>query len=212
MDKQWIGKHNYLASLVLQASRKPQLDIYFLGDSITEFWPELAKDVWTAEFGRMRVLNCGVSGDTTQNMLYRIIHGEFDHISPRVVVLLAGTNNLSLFPQLTSDDLTRGVQRIVSTLRAKSPTSKILILSILPSGDASNPLRSRIHETNKRLAAMSGGSFVFYLDIFSAFLDSDGRFLPGISRDGTHLTAKGYQVWADAMRPTLQKLLQDTLK
>ncbi len=209
-DKQWLGKHNYLVSLVTQASRKPPLDIYFLGDSITEFWPELGKDVWRAEFGSMRVLNCGVSGDTTQNMLYRITHGEFERISPRVVVLLAGTNNLSLFPQLKPDDLTRGVGRIISTLRAKSPSSKILLLSILPSGEASNPLRARIRETNECLATLDDGSSIFYLDIFSPFLDSDGRFLPGVSVDGTHLTAKGYQIWAESMRPTLQKLLQDT--
>jgi beta-glucosidase len=209
-DKQWLGKHNYLASLVAQASRKPPLDIYFLGDSITEFWPELGKDVWRAEFARMRVLNCGVSGDTTQNMLYRITHGGFERIAPRVVIVLAGTNNLSLSPELAPDDLARGVRRIIATLRTKSPSSKILLLSILPSGDASKPLRARIRETNKRLAALGDGDSVFYLDVFSAFLDSDGRFLPGVSPDGTHLTAKGYQVWADSMRPTLQKLLQKT--
>lgn len=210
MDKQWLGKHNYLASLVTQASRKAPLDVYFLGDSITEFWPEIGKDVWRAEFGRMRVLNCGVSGDTTQNMLYRITHGEFEHISPKVVVVLAGTNNLGLFPQLASEDLARGVSRIISTLRAKSPTRKVLVLSILHSGDPSSPLRTRIRETNVHLASLSDGSSVFYLDIFEAFLDSTGQFLPGASLDGTHLSAKGYQIWADSMRPTLQKLLGNT--
>ena len=203
-----VGKHRYLVSLVLQASRKPPLDAYFLGDSITEFWPELGKNVWQAEFGRMRVLNCGVSGDTTQNMLYRLTHGEFENVTPKVVVVLAGTNNLSLFPDLEPDDLVRGLQRTVSTLRAKSPSSKILLLSILPSGQPSDPIRERILDTNQRLAALSDGTSVIYLDIFSAFLDARGRFLPAVSQDGTHLTAKGYQVWADSMRPTLRKLLQ----
>jgi beta-glucosidase len=69
---------------VLQAGRKPPLDIYFLGDSITEFWPELGREVWQAEFGKLHVVNCGVAGDTTQNILYRITHGELEHVSPRV--------------------------------------------------------------------------------------------------------------------------------
>lgn len=212
LDKRWMGKHNYLVGLVTKARRESALDIYFLGDSITEFWPELGNDVWLAEFRGKHVLNCGVAGDTTQNMLYRITHGEFERIAPRVVVVLAGTNNLGLDPQLGPEDLIKGLRRIVSTLRAKSPTSKILLLSIFPSGDPSSSLRTRILETNGRLAKLGDDSSVFYLDIYKAFLDSEGRFLEGASQDGTHLTAKGYQVWADAMRPTLQKLLENTPK
>jgi len=207
-DKQWMGKHNSLTSLVAQASRKPPLDIYFLGDSITEFWPEIAKGVWDTEFSGKRVFNAGVSGDLTQNILYRITYGEFDHIAPKVVVVLAGTNNLGLYPQLPPDDVARGIRRIVGTLHAKSPTSKILVLSILPSGD--QILCNRILETNRRVQEVNDGKSVVYLDIYSAFVGTDGRFLAGASLDGTHLSAKGYQIWADAMRPTLQKLLEES--
>lgn len=207
-DKQWRGKHNYLTSLVAQASRRPPLDIYFLGDSITEFWPEIGKGVWATEFSGKHVLNCGVSGDLTQNILYRITYGEFDHISPKVVVVLAGTNNLGLYPQLPPEDAARGVKRIVAALHAKSPTSKILVLSIFPSGD--QVLCHRILETNKRVQEVNDGKSIFYLDIYQAFVGPDGRFLPGASLDGTHLSEKGYQIWADAMRPTLQKLLDDS--
>ncbi|HEV7404140.1 MAG TPA: GDSL-type esterase/lipase family protein [Chthoniobacteraceae bacterium] len=206
-DKKWLGKHNYLSGLVLHAGREAPPDIYFLGDSITEFWPILGKDVWKKEFGGMRVLNCGVAGDTTQNILYRITHGEFDHIAPKVVVVLAGINNLGLKADLSPDDLARGVRRIVATIRAKSPVSKVLLLSIFPSSEPADPVRRRIVETNKRLALLNDDKSVFYLDLYQAFLDQDGVFSTAISPDGTHLNAKGYQIWADAMRPTLQKLL-----
>lgn len=151
-EKQWFGKHNYLSGLVTKASRNPPVNVYFLGDSITEFWPVVGKQVWNREFGQLRVVNCGVSGDTSQNILYRITHGEFDRIAPKVVVVLAGINNLSTSPQLRPDDLARGIRLIVATLRIKSPTSKVVLVSILPSGEANDPIRPRIVETNRRLA------------------------------------------------------------
>ncbi|MGC3989903.1 MAG: GDSL-type esterase/lipase family protein [Chthoniobacteraceae bacterium] len=207
LEKAWFNKHNYLVSLVSEAQRKPPLDIYFLGDSITEFWPALGTDVWKAEFGKMQVLNCGVAGDTTQNILYRITHGEFEHLTPKVIVVLAGINNLGLYPQLTAEGLAHGLQRITETLHARSPASRILLLSIFPSGDAHGPVRQRIIDTNRLLALLNGHNQVTYLDIYQKFLDADGNFPDAITPDGTHLNAKGYQIWADAMRPTLQKLL-----
>ncbi len=122
-------------------------------------------------------------------------------------MVLAGINNLGLNPDLSPDELARGVRRIVATVRAKSPTSKVLLLSIFPSSEPADPVRARIVETNKRLALLNDNASVFYLDLYPAFLDKDGVFSPAISPDGTHLNAKGYQIWADAMRPTLQKLL-----
>ncbi len=207
LEKAWMNKHRYLTSLALQASHRPRLDIYFLGDSITEFWPYDAKEVWHAEFGSMQVLNCGVAGDKTQNILYRVSQGEFEHLSPKVIVLLAGINNLSESPALKPAELAQGHRRILETLRAKSPQSRILLLSIFPSGEPSDPIRERIRATNQLLAGLADGKSIFYLDIYDRFLDAHG-VLPGdVSPDGTHLYAKGYRIWADAMRPKLMELL-----
>lgn len=210
LKKHWLGMHNYLTGLVRQASQKPALDIYFLGDSITEFWPTHGKQVWAEEFGKLRVLNCGVSGDTTQNILYRTTQGEFERISPRVVVLLAGINNLGHSPELQPEDLAKGLQRILTTIQGKSPTSKILLLSIFPCDEVSSPIRTRIKETNRQLAKLGDDQSVFYLDIHDAFLDPAGNFTTAVTLDGTHLNANGYKIWADAMRPTLKKLLGST--
>jgi lysophospholipase L1-like esterase len=207
-DKWWYNYHNYLTGLVTQASSKPRLDIYFLGDSITEFWPHLAKDVWDKEYGTLRVLNNGVRGDTTQNILYRITHGEFERIHPKVVVLLAGINNLGTDPKLAPQSLAKGIQAIIAVLHAKSPESKILLISILPSGELpADPVRKRIQDTNALLAKLADDKTIFFLDIYNHFLDADGKFSPELTPDELHLNARGYQVWADAMRATLQKLL-----
>jgi len=209
-DEIWLAKHKQRARFVLEARDQPSLDIYFLGDSITEYWPVTAPDLWQAEFGQLRVLNAGVSGDVTQNIIYRITQGEFEQISPKVVILLAGINNLGRSPQLESAELAAGLQQIVSILRAKSPGSKILLLSIFPAGGPADPVRGRIIETNKRLANLDDSSSVFYIDIYPAFLDPEGSLPATMAPDGLHLSAKGYQVWADAMRPMLHKLLDST--
>src|SRR5262249_23549417 len=208
-DVAWRDKHHRFTSLVLEASRQPapQLDIYFLGDSITEWWPLMAKEVWDAEFGGLQVLNCGASGDRTENILYRITHGEFEQITPKGIVLLAGINNLGGSPQLSPEELARGLERIVATLRAKSPASKILLVSIFPAGERLDPIRGRIIETNKHVAGLADNSSVFYLDIYEKFFDSNGDLPATTAPDGLHLKANGYQIWADAVRPVLPELL-----
>ena len=207
-DKWWSHYHVYLTGLVTQASSKPPLDIYFLGDSLTEFWPVIGKDVWETEFGHLHVLNNGVRGDTTQNILFRITHGEFERIHPKVVVLMAGINNLGLDPTVTPQSLTKGIQAIIGVLHAKSPESKILLLSILPSGELpTDPVRKRIQDTNALLSKLADDKTIFFLDIYNRFLDAVGKFNADVSPDEVHLTAKGYRIWADAMRATLQKLL-----
>jgi beta-glucosidase len=125
-----------------------------------------------------------------------------------VVVLLAGINNLGHDAQLAPADLSKGIRQIVLTLRAKMPASKILLLSIFPAGDPGDPIRARILATNKLLAPLDDQSTVTYLDIYRAFLDPHDNFPVSLSPDGVHLSARGFQVWADAMRPTLTKLLE----
>jgi lysophospholipase L1-like esterase len=210
LDKQWLWKHHSLVNLVAKTSRKPPLDVFFLGDSITEFWPTVAKGVWEAEFSKFQVLNCGVSGDTTQNIQYRILHGEFDRISPRVVVLLAGTNDLARWPELTPEAVSRGIAQILRVLHQRSPRSKIVLVSILPSSEPQSPLRERIVKTNNLISLLADEQSIFYLDIYGSFLDASGQFLPGTTFDLTHPSAKGYQIWADALRPVIGKLIGDS--
>jgi lysophospholipase L1-like esterase len=93
-------------------------------------------------------------------------------------------------------------------LRAKSPKSKILLLSIFPSGEPGDPIRSRIQETNELIAKFGDGKSVVFLNLYDRFLDDKGVMPADVSPDGTHLYAKGYAIWAEGMRPVLKELLE----
>ncbi len=206
-DRIWIKEYLRIKALTGQSFPKAPMDLCFLGDSLTAFWPATAPKVWRSEFGKLQVINAGLSGDTTQNILYRVQNGNFHSLQPRVIVLMAGINNLGLDPAVNPAAVARGVAKIVHTLREKSPSSKILVLSLLPSAEAANPIRQRIRQTNDLLARLPDGTSVFYFDLHDRFLDKTGALVPGLTLDGTHLTPLGYQVWADAMRPVLIRLL-----
>lgn len=114
----------------------------------------------------------------------------------------AGINNLGQSPSVTPAELAEGLKAIVARLRAKSPTTKILLLSIFPTAE---PNQSRIEQTDKLPAGLGDDKSGFFLDIYALFLDRDKHFSASISTDGLHLNAMGYQVWGDALRPTCWK-------
>jgi lysophospholipase L1-like esterase len=125
-----------------------------------------------------------------------------------VVILMAGINNLGMDAKLSSDDLADGIKRIISTLQSKAPNSKLLLLSLLPTGEPESDLRKRILATNKVLSTLGDEKTLFYLDLHDSYLDSNNRFPDALTPDGLHLNAKGYQIWADKMRPALSRILE----
>lgn len=158
----------------------------------------------TVSFADRRVINLGYGWDRTENVLWRLTHGEFDGISPDVVVLMIGTNNVG---RNTPDEIASGVQAICATIRDRSPSTRILLLAIFPRGERPNPARDTVDEINRRIAVLDGRDGITYLDIGSTFLTADGTITRDIMGDFLHPTAKGYERWAAAMKPTLERLL-----
>src|ERR1700683_5522093 len=78
----------------LRRGAQGKIGVLFLGDSITELWNTTGRDVWARFYFNLYPANFGISGDQTQNVLWRIENGELDNINPKVVVLLIGTNNI----------------------------------------------------------------------------------------------------------------------
>jgi beta-glucosidase len=180
-------------------------DLLFLGDSITDYWRTTGKGVFDANYALDRPANFGVGGDKTQNVIWRITHGELDGISPKVVVLMIGTNNLA---EATDAKIAAGIKKIVAIIREKLPDSKVLLLGILPRGAADEPRRARIKNINGMIDDLDdGGQHVKFLDIGPRFLRADGSIGTDMMADLLHPTAKGYQIWADAMRSTLLSLM-----
>ena len=203
----WYARHH--AELQLQRTLKPQAVL--IGDSITHFWggapasnPLNGPTAWQSVFGNMPTLNMGFGWDRTQNVLWRLRQGEFDGLSPRWVVLLIGTNNLTGTRNARSNtpaEIVEGVAAICQEIRRRSPESRIVLMAILPRGAQTNhPLREPIAKTNQLLSQrFASDPSVTYLDIGARLLAPDGTLPAGIMPDGTHPSDAGYQIWADAL-------------
>jgi lysophospholipase L1-like esterase len=192
-----------------------RIDVYFQGDSITRRWgaldyPDFLAN-WKENFFGWNAADFGWGADRTENILWRIANGELDDVHPKVIVLLAGTNNIGTTPPSGADDarvanVTRGVTAIVDAMRAKAPEATVILMGIFPRNDniAVMPIVTRI---NANLAAAADGRRVRYLNINDKLAGPDGKLFEGMSRDGLHPALKGYQVWADALKPMLTELL-----
>lgn len=205
---------------LVRKAKQGGIDVYFAGDSITRRWGTSDSQYrhfltnWTANFFGWNAGNFGWGGDTVQNILWRLENGELDGVHPKVIVLLAGTNNLGDAPA-TTDDATKveevvgGIAAILNVMRQKSPRATILLMGITPRQDRNGgvSLAATIHRINQRLAGLADGQRIRYLDINRQLADPEGRLYEGMTVDGLHLSVKGYQVWADALKPVLTELL-----
>jgi lysophospholipase L1-like esterase len=202
---------------LLEKAETGRIDVYFEGDSITRRWgatdyPELLAG-WKQNFFGWNAANFGWGGDTTQNILWRLNNGELDGVNPKVIVLLAGTNNVGNTVPPAGDgdkaaDITRGLQAILKVLQTKAPNAIIIVMGIFPRND-NMAVMPTINKINRNLAKLADGNRIRYLNINGKLADRNGRLFDGMmnDRDKLHPTLKGYQVWADALKPIFTKLL-----
>jgi lysophospholipase L1-like esterase len=198
-------------------ARLGRIDVYFEGDSIVRRWgatdyPQLLAN-WNENFHGWNAADFGWGADKTENILWRLEHGELDGVSPRVIVLLAGTNNVGALVgtqpgQGAAAEIASGVKAIVDLCRQKAPDATIILTAIFPRNDnlALVPIIARI---NAILATLADGSKVRFLDVNGSLAGQDGMLVDGVMdpRDKLHPTLKGYQIWADALKPLLRELL-----
>jgi beta-glucosidase len=193
----------------LKRGKEGPIDVLFLGDSITERWETSGSKVWAKHYGNMKAAEFGVGGDRTQHVLWRIEHGELDGISPKVLVLMLGTNNSNSDP---AEEIVAGDKKIIQEIREKLPKTKILLLGIFPRAAKrdlpENVPMQRVTAANKELAKMDDGKTLRYLDI-SDKLMRDGKVPEDLLPDGVHPNEKGYEIWAEAMDPLLKEMLAE---
>jgi lysophospholipase L1-like esterase len=197
-------------SQLLEKTKKGQIDIYFEGDSIVRRWgatdyPELLAN-WNQNFLGWNAADFGWGADTTQNILWRLQNGELDGVHPKVIVLLAGTNNVGA--RASADDVTRGIEAILRVMQTKAPEATIILTAIFPRNDnlAWMPV---IDTINGNLSKLADGRKIRYLNINDKLADREGRLFEGMmnARDKLHPALQGYQVWADALKPIFTELL-----
>jgi lysophospholipase L1-like esterase len=197
----WMKQHEDF----LKTAQAGNIDLLFLGDSITQGWRG-ATQTWARFYGQRKAANFGIGGDRTEHVLWRIQNGELKGIEPKVVVLMIGTNNAS---GSTPDEIAQGVTAIVNEIRSRTPKTKVLLLGVFPRDEKPGPLRERLKSVNEKIAKLDDGSNVHYLDIGAAFLNEDDSISNKIMPDYIHLSGRGYRLWAEAMEPTLWSMLDE---
>jgi lysophospholipase L1-like esterase len=197
---------------LLDKARRGKIDVFFLGDSITRRWgatdyPDFLAN-WKQNFFGWNAANFGWGGDTTQNILWRLENGELDGVNPKVIVILAGTNNVGRDPgdDARVADITRGVHAVIDLCRKKAPRATIILTAIFPRNDnlAVIPTINRI---NQNIAAFADGKKVRFLNINDKLAGPDGVLFDGVTVDKLHLSLQGYQIWADGLKPLFRKIL-----
>ncbi len=198
----WPSRH---AEKIVE-TEKAEFEIAFLGDSITQGWENTGEEAWQKHFLPRKAANCGFGGDSTQHVLWRLQNGEICAASPKVVVLLIGTNNVR-HGDFSPEQIAAGIQSIVDHLRTQSPNSQILLLGILPRGvDPTDPLRQKCEAVNQLLPRLADGSKVHFLNVNDRLLMPDGTLSKDIAPDSLHLSRKGYDILAESIMPTLERL------
>lgn len=201
---------------MLAKAKRSGIDVYFEDDSITRRWgaldyPDLLAN-WKQNFFGWNAADFGWGGDRTQNILWRLQNGELDELNPKVVVLLAGTNNVPdpsapAEADARAEDITRGLQAILRLIQEKSPAATIVLMGIFPRND-NMAIVPVIDKINRNLARFANGQKIRYLNINGKLADTHGRLLDGMmNEDKLHPTLRTYQAWADALKPVLTELL-----
>lgn len=186
----------------LEEAKSGSFEWVMLGDSITHNWE---KD-YAQTIGQYSVLNLGFAGDRTQNVLWRLQNGAVDGLSPKLITLLIGTNNVhgdKHYDPYPPEEIFQGIEKIVSELRSRLPESQIVVFSIFPRKEG--PENDRAMAVNKLLPALANDKNVTHIDLNKTFLDEQGRLNQELySNDGLHLNAEGYVQWFAALLPILE--------
>lgn len=196
------------------------VDLLWVGDSITHFWETNGKEVWEKYYGGRKAMNFAISGDRTGHVLWRMANSPMDKISPKMTVVMIGTNNIG-HKKPNSDEMhsspaetVEGIQMIVSQLKEKYPDTKILLLEVFPRDQRPDgKYRQAVNEINAGLEAIYAGGKVDNVQLYSIndlLLAKDGELTKEIMPDSLHPSAAGYEIWAKAIEPMIADALGDT--
>jgi lysophospholipase L1-like esterase len=200
----WLPRHE---QKLVELAERGEVDLVMIGDSITHGWETTGAPVWDEYYADRRAFNLGFGGDRTEQVLWRLAHGAVDGISPRLVVLMIGTNNTG-HRRDPPAETAAGIAAILDELERRLPATRVLLLAVFPRGaDPEDELRRLNEAVNERIARFADGERVFFLDLGDTFLEPDGTLSQEVMPDLLHPSEEGYRRWAQAMEPTLERLL-----
>jgi lysophospholipase L1-like esterase len=203
---------------LLAKAKQGRIDIYFEGDSITRRWgatdyPEFLANFKENFFG-WNAADFGWGADRVENILWRLNNAELDGVNPKVIVLLAGTNNVGNVVRTPdpANEISRGLAMAIDIMLSKAPGATIIVTAVFPRNDnpAVMPTINQINDNMESIvkSMVKGGKRVRYLNINAKLADANGKLYEGMMNpDKLHPALKGYQVWADALKPIFTELL-----
>lgn len=197
-----MPKHECFKAL----GQRGEIDLLFVGDSITDFFgrSDRGQTIWLQHYGDMNAANFGISGDRTQDLLWRFEDGELEGFEAKVIVLMIGTNNIG---RNETEEIPGGIEAIVDQIRARQPQAKLLLLGIFPRGTPDSDGQLAVNVINAEIAKLHDGEHIFYKDIGHVFTDENGVQIPEAWADGVHPATPGYKLWAEAIDDDIQSLM-----
>ena len=151
-DSLWFERHEGFSKL----ERPESIKVLFIGDSITDSWRHdvhknfsRGQKYWEARIAPLGAANFGIGGDRTQHVLWRIQHGALDRISPKIIVVLIGTNNTGFEPNKYTArnsplEVAEGIRSIIFEIQHRLPEGRILLLALLPRDDRGPVIREQV--------------------------------------------------------------------
>ncbi len=196
----WLERHE----AICKAVQEEDPEVIFIGDSIIHHWEREGIESWTANYAKYRPVNMGFGGDRIQHLLWRLQNGELEDISPKVAVLLIGTNNSA---DNTAEEIAEGIEAVCMLIRRKLPQTRILLLAIFPRDTPDGPRRKVNQDVNSVIAGLDDGEWICFHDLGGFLVDENGVIRTELMEDLLHPTAAGYGAWAGVLNPVLDELL-----
>lgn len=203
-DRQFLYSQERFKGNMDKLAHTPRpIELIFDGDSITDGWQGKGREVWAQNFANRRAFDFGISGDRTQHVLWRLSKGQVDGLDPKLVLIMIGTNNIRSH---SVEQIAEGVAAVVREYQKRCPNAVIVLQAIFPRGQAADAeFRAKVKEVNQRISVLGDGQKVIYLDFADKFLEPDGTLSAEVMPDFLHPSAKGYEIWAEAIRPIVDK-------
>jgi len=204
MDKlqKWTADFQARLHYAEKANAVAPSEVIFDGDSITDFFRSRGKEVWQTYEANYHAIDFGISGDSTQNVLYRLEHGQAKGMHPRLIFLMIGHNNVM---HNTPEQIFDGVAAIIKKYQKVCPGSQIVLQATFPSKEPGSKWRNSIADLDKLLPKLAEPGKVLYVDFGDKFLSPDGTISKEVMPDGTHPATQGYKIWAAAIQPILDR-------
>jgi lysophospholipase L1-like esterase len=200
-------------------AQKGQIDIVFLGDSLTQGWSGQGLKIWQKEFEPLHAANFGIASDGIQHVLWRVENGELDGLKPKAIVLMIGANNLN--KAVPADSITVGIKNLVQKIQAKAPNANVMLVGILPFSEPAKGVNGKAdrEESNEKAKAVNAalskfddGKKLRFIDLTSDFAPNAQPISEYYVKDGVHLSAKGYEKYCEVMLPVLKELMAKSTK